>query len=271
MPEFNGEEFIELRKQHAKYFRIRRIQCLNGLFLEVLCDGEVRGTVHDSTKYGVFHLVTVVLYLGVYHLVTVVLYLGVFHLVTVGVNKLAIRSLMTGLFVANGVDNKVESKEDIDSTCVFEERFYENFCVAYISETSKKPCALTINSFGQTYLTDTGVTPILQKALTQSQSMEFEKPKPRLRRNASQVNEQLGLVSLKKYYEINATTCFKNDSLNAKFKRMCNSTKSNSLVNKKIQTESRIHDLTPNSLFKIITLSHNDNQLYLSIARSLDK
>ncbi|XP_065669568.1 uncharacterized protein LOC100200699 isoform X4 [Hydra vulgaris] len=259
MPEFNGEEFIELRKQHAKYFRIRRIQCLNGLFLEVLCDGEVRGTVHDSTKY------------GVYHLVTVVLYLGVFHLVTVGVNKLAIRSLMTGLFVANGVDNKVESKEDIDSTCVFEERFYENFCVAYISETSKKPCALTINSFGQTYLTDTGVTPILQKALTQSQSMEFEKPKPRLRRNASQVNEQLGLVSLKKYYEINATTCFKNDSLNAKFKRMCNSTKSNSLVNKKIQTESRIHDLTPNSLFKIITLSHNDNQLYLSIARSLDK
>ena len=160
---------------------------------------------------------------------------------------------------------------------MFEERYYENFCVAYISETSRKPCALSINPFGQAHLTDTGVTPILRKAVTQSQSMEFERPKPRIQRNASQVNEQLGLVSLKKYYEMNATTCFQKDSLNAKFKRMCNTTKSNSLANcfsnnkTQTKTESRIHDLTPNSLFKIITLSNDDNKLFLSIVRSLDR
>ena len=55
--ELNGEEL--LRKQHAKYSRIRRVQCLNGLFLEVLCDGKVRGTINDSTKYGTSIITTI--------------------------------------------------------------------------------------------------------------------------------------------------------------------------------------------------------------------
>ena len=43
---------LEITKAHAKSNRIRRIQCENGLFLEVLCDGSVQGVRHKKTDYG---------------------------------------------------------------------------------------------------------------------------------------------------------------------------------------------------------------------------
>lgn len=43
---------MELTKYHARSQRIRRIQCENGLFLEVLCDGSLQGVQHKITDYG---------------------------------------------------------------------------------------------------------------------------------------------------------------------------------------------------------------------------
>ena len=47
---------FELTKSHAKSSRIRRIQCENGLFLEVLCDGSLSGVKEGTTDYGMLAL-----------------------------------------------------------------------------------------------------------------------------------------------------------------------------------------------------------------------
>ena len=47
---------FELTKSHAKSSRIRRIQCENGLFLEVLCDGSLSGVKEGTTDYGMLTL-----------------------------------------------------------------------------------------------------------------------------------------------------------------------------------------------------------------------
>ncbi|XP_065062094.1 fibroblast growth factor 16-like isoform X2 [Rhopilema esculentum] len=67
---------FEITKAHAKSNRIRRIQCENGLFLEVLCDGSVQGVRHKKTDYGVFHLYSV------------------------GPNMVVIRNISTGLYLS---------------------------------------------------------------------------------------------------------------------------------------------------------------------------
>lgn len=73
---------VELTKSHAKSHRIRRIQCENGLFLEVLCDGSLQGVKHKTTDYGKQSLFVMILMTGAFEFVALLLCSFQFCLIT---------------------------------------------------------------------------------------------------------------------------------------------------------------------------------------------
>eukprot|EP00112_Aurelia_sp_Birch-Aquarium-sp1_P001024 Seg110.6 transcript_id=Seg110.6/GoldUCD/mRNA.D3Y31 product="Fibroblast growth factor 14" protein_id=Seg110.6/GoldUCD/D3Y31 len=99
---------FELTKSHTKSSRIRRIQCENGLFFEVLCDGSLSGVKEGTTDYGVFHLYSM------------------------GPNLVVIRNIMTGLFLSAD-EAALTTKEFFGDDCVFQEVLTERFYVYYRS------------------------------------------------------------------------------------------------------------------------------------------
>ena len=174
---------------------------------------------------------------------------------------------------------------------MFEERFYENYYVAWISRCTENTTVLSMNIKGEVQLSPTDNK--CGNRMNISRSMEFNRmqPKQRSKRVSSHSGATaLGLVSFKRYYEVNIAKSMNTNhqtlsERRSRFKRICSVDRFDERDEENIHEIKSVNgfieektpgngdspqSLTSNSLFRILMLSEEDHKYYFSIARTLD-